>query len=129
MGSDCEGELHPQALEGIELMNAGRYFEAHEALEAAWRDERASIRELYQGILEAAVVYLHVTRRNYAGALKVYGRSMKWLRAWPESCRGVQVEQLRKDLGAVIAEVERLGKEHLDEFDADLFKPVRTRAD
>jgi len=127
VGSDCEGDLHPQAREGIELMNVGRYFEAHEALEAAWRDERASIRELYQGILEAAVVYLHVTRRNYAGAVKVYGRSMKWLRAWPETCRGVQVEQLRKDLGAVIAEVERLGKEHLDEFDADLFKPVRTR--
>jgi predicted metal-dependent hydrolase len=128
VGSDCEGELHPRALEGIELMNAGRYFEAHEALEAAWRDERASIRELYQGILEAAVVYLHVTRRNYAGALKVYGRSLKWLRAWPETCRGVQVEQLRRDLGAVIAEVERLGEEHLDEFDAGLFKPVRTRA-
>jgi predicted metal-dependent hydrolase len=126
MSADCEGDLHPRAREGIELMNRGKYFEAHEALEAAWRAEAGRIRELYQGILEAAVVYLHVTRRNYAGAVKVYGRSMRWLRSWPETCRGVQVEQLRRDLGAVIAEVERLGKERLDEFDADLFKPVRT---
>lgn len=126
MRADCKGDLHPRAREGIELMNRGRYFEAHEALEAAWKEERGRVRELYQGILEAAVVYLHVTRRNYAGAVKVYGRSMRWLRAWPETCRGVQVEQLRRDLGAVIAEVERLGKERLDEFDADLFKPVRT---
>ena len=126
MAGDCEGDLHPRAREGIELMNAGRYFEAHEELEAAWKDERGRIRELYQGILEAAVVYLHVTRRNYVGAVKVYGRSMKWLRTWPAICRGVQVEQLRQDLGAVIAEVERLGKEHLDEFDPNLFKPVRT---
>ena len=129
MAEDCSGELHPRAREGIDLFNRGRYFEAHEALEAAWKDERGRVRELYQGILEAAVVYLHVTRRNYAGAVKVYGRSMKWLRTWPETCRGVQVGRLRDDLTAVFREVERLGEEHLDEFDAVLFKPVGTDAD
>ncbi len=125
MISACEGKLHPRARQGILLFNEGRYFEAHEDLEAAWKEERGKIRGLYQGILEAAVTYLHISRQNYDGALKVHGRSMKWLKDWPAHCRGVDVAQLRDDMGAVIREVERLGKEHLDEFDPALFKPIK----
>lgn len=125
MTSDCEGELHPRARAGILLFNEGKYFEAHEELEAAWKEERGKIRELYQGILQAAVTYLHITRGNYAGALKVYGRSMKRLKDWPAHCRGVEAAQLRDDMDKVIAEVERLGKERLDEFDPALFKSIK----
>ncbi len=116
--------MHPRARAGIRLFNEGQYFEAHEELEAAWRDERGPIRELYQGILEAAVTYLHIRRQNFAGALKVYGRSMRWLRKWPGVCRGTNVEQLRSDLGAAIAEMQRLGEARLSEFDPTLFRPV-----
>lgn len=122
--SDCDGTLHARAAEGILLLNAGRYFEAHEELEAAWRDEPGRIRHLYQGILEAAVTYLHITRGNYPGAVKVYKRSMRWLKDWPELCRGVQVGQLRQDLSAAIAEVERLGESGIGHFDRGLLKPV-----
>jgi uncharacterized protein len=122
--NDCLGALHPQAKEGLRLFNEGKYFEAHEALEAAWRAETGRIRELYQGILQAAVVYHHILRGNYAGAVKVYGRCMKWLNDWPETCRGVDVRQLRADLGHVIAEVQRLGPEHIAEFDRSMLKPV-----
>jgi uncharacterized protein len=122
--TDCDGTLHPHAREGLILFNEGKYFEAHEELEAAWKDERGKIRELYQGILEAGVTYLHITRGNYAGAIKVYGRSMRWLRQWPETCRGVEVGQLRNDLDAAIEEVERLGEKRIIEFNRDLLKPV-----
>ncbi len=122
--SDCEGPLHPRARAGIQLFNAGRYFDAHEELEAAWKEERGKVRELYQGILEAAVTYLHITRGNYPGAMKVFGRSMRWLKDWPEICRGVDVGQLRRDLSAVISEVQRLGPAGLAEFSGSLLKPV-----
>lgn len=122
--SDCEGSLHPRAREGLILFNDGRYFEAHEELEAAWRDERGKRRELYQGILEAAVTYLHIRRRNYPGAMKVYGRSMRWLREWPEICLGIHIGRLRRDLDAAITELRRLGETRLDEFDPALLRPV-----
>ncbi len=124
MNDDCEGKLHPKAAEGIRLFNAGKYFEAHEELEAAWREERGKVRELYQGILEAGVTYLHITRRNYNGAVKVYRRSMKWLRQWPGLCRGVNVAQLREDLEAAIAKVEQLGEDRILDFDLSTLKPV-----
>jgi hypothetical protein len=122
--NECYGKFHPRALQGILLFNDGRYFEAHEELEAAWREERGKVRELYQGILEAAVTYLHIRRGNYDGAIKVYGRSMRWLDGFPEICRGADVGQLRRDLHAAIAEIRRLGKARLGEFNQSLLKPL-----
>jgi hypothetical protein len=60
--SDCTGSLHPRAKKGLQLFNAGEYFEAHEALEDAWNAEEGSAKNLYRGILQTAVVYLHITR-------------------------------------------------------------------
>src|SRR5271157_671892 len=122
--TDCDERLHYRAREGLILFNKGKYFEVHEEVEAAWKEEKGKIRELYQGILQAGVTYLHITRGNYAGAIKVYGRSMRWLRQWPETCRGVEVGKLRNDLDAAIEEVKRLGKERIHEFSRDLLKPV-----
>jgi len=109
----------------MELFNLGHYFEAHEALEAAWRDESGPVRDLYRGILQVSVVYLHITRQNYPGAIKVYQRCRKWLQVWPESCRGVSVGQLRQDLEAVISALKELGPGHIAGFDLSLLKPVQ----
>jgi predicted metal-dependent hydrolase len=121
----CNAPLHPRAAEGLRLFNAGEYFEAHEALEDAWNAEKGRVRDLYRGILQIAVVYLHITRRNYNGAIKVYFRSQKWMKDWPEICRGIEVKKLRQDAEFVISEVKRLGMEKLSEFDLSLLKPVK----
>ena len=124
MTDNCHGQLHPQAVEGILLFNSCKYFEAHEALERAWLEEKGEIRNLYRGILQIAVTYLHITRGNYNGAVKVYGRSLKWMKGWPEICRGIQVGKLRFDAGMVIEEVMRLGKEKISSLDRSLLKPI-----
>ena len=124
MDMDCDGALHPKAIEGIRLFNTGKYFEAHEELEAAWREETGPIRDLYRGILQIAVTYLHITRGNYDGAVKVHGRSLKWLSNWNEICRGINVDKLREDAARVMEEVERLGKAGIANFDPSYFKPI-----
>jgi len=121
----CHASLHPRAAEGLRLFNAGKYFEAHEALEDAWNAEPGRVRDLYRGILQIAVVYLHITRRNYNGAVKVYARSQRWIGDWPDLCRGIRVGELRTDAEAVINEVRSLGPERISEFDNSLLKPVR----
>ena len=107
------------------MFNQGEFFEAHEALEDAWRDEKSEIRDLYRGILQIAVTYFHITRQNYEGAVKVYGRSLKWLTKWPETCQGANVKQLLTDARRVMEEVERLGPENLAGFDPAYFKPIQ----
>ncbi len=120
----CNAPLHPQAAEGLRLFNAGHYFEAHEALEDAWNAERGRVRDLYRGILQIAVVYLHITRGNYAGAVKVYGRSQRWMKDWPDVCRGIQVQELRRNAATVMTEIQRLGREHIRDFDISSLKPI-----
>ncbi len=124
--SDCAdtAAIHPRAADGLRLFNQGQYFEAHEALEDAWRDEPGPIRELYRGILQAAVVYLHIRRGNYSGSLKVFRRSQRWLNGWPEVCRGIQVGRLRTDLENAIHLVRKLTPTGIGKFDPSFFKPI-----
>lgn len=123
--SDCAGTIHPAAIKGMGLFNDGEYWLAHEALEEAWKDEGGAVRELYRAILQTGVVYLHIERNNYNGAVKTYRKVQKWIQPWPDVCRGIQIGELRRDLEAVIEEVRRLGPDRLVEFDRSLFKPVR----
>jgi predicted metal-dependent hydrolase len=125
--NDCDFPLHPEALRGIALFNAGEYFEAHEALENAWREEPGRIRELYQGILQVAVTYLHIQRGNYEGALRVSARCKRKLDKWPATCRGVNVTALRRDLAAVLDTLAHLGPERIHAFDAGLFGKITVK--
>ena len=123
--SDCTGPLHPQARKGLQLFNAGDYFEAHEELEDAWNAEQGDARNLYRGILQTAVVYLHITRGNYKGAVKVYIRSEKWIADLPDICKGIHLGELRANAKRTMQEIQKLGEERIAEFDLTLLKPVR----
>ena len=117
MPNDCHSSLPELARLGIERFNNGEFWWAHEALEDAWNAEPAPIKEMYRGILQAAVVYHHISKENYRGAVKVYQRSQKWLNPLPAICQGVDIARLRSDLDAAIDEVRRLGVDKLTEFD------------
>jgi uncharacterized protein len=127
MTNECKGLLNPQAVEGIRLFNTGKYWLAHEALEAAWRAETGAVRDMYRGILQAGVVYLHLERGNLRGAFKVYQRCCKWLSLFPDVCCGVNLAGLRRDLDTAVEEAQRLGPSRMDEFNRALFKPVEVR--
>lgn len=122
---DCASPLHPHAAQGLRLFNEGKYFEAHEALEVAWLEEKGEIRDLYRGILQVGVTYLHITRGNYNGAIKVHGRSVRWLKDFPPVCRGIGVEELRSDAEEAINEVMKLGEKRIGEFDLARLRPVK----
>ncbi|NOH10783.1 MAG: DUF309 domain-containing protein [Chloroflexi bacterium] len=120
----CQGDLHPMAIEGMRLFDAGDFWHAHEALEEAWLAEEGPARILYIGILQAGVTYLQIERKNFVGAAKMFERSKRYLEPLPDACRGVNVEQLRHDLVEAMHAAGRLGPERLDQFDTNLFKPL-----
>lgn len=125
MNDDCAGPLHPKAVEGMKLFNEGKFFDSHEELEIAWNEEMGKVRDLYQGILQVAVTYLHITRGNYDGAIKVYERSLRHLEDWPDVCRGIQVGKFKKDTEIVMQQVQNLGPENISRFNPVLFKPIQ----
>lgn len=124
IAAKCLQPLSELAIRGLELFNAGEYFEAHEVLEHAWNLETGIGRELYRAVLQIAVAYLQIERNNYKGAMKMFLRSRQWIDPLPDICRGVNILQLRNDAREMYRELERLGPKRIHEITPDQFKPV-----
>lgn len=99
----------PLLVRGIELFNAGAYWECHETLETLWRQETRPVRRLYQGILQVGVGLLHARRGNLSGARKVLRRGLAHLRDLPDVCQGVHVAEIRRAGQAVLDQLETPG--------------------
>lgn len=133
--TDLQEELLRQAalppsellLKGIHEFNAGAYFEQHETLETAWREEPGPIRQMYQGILQIGVAYYQVQRLNYTGASRMFQRAWQYLDPLPDICQGVNIAQFRADAHAAQAELERLGPERIAAFNSVFFKPIQVK--
>lgn len=54
LGLPCSPATRRALDEGIALFDAGRFFDAHEAWEDAWRDETGRTRILLQGLIQIA---------------------------------------------------------------------------
>jgi uncharacterized protein len=60
-------DLDVHAARGVALYNAGRFWEAHEALEVVWRATAGPERDRWQGLILAAAAMLHRERGNRHG--------------------------------------------------------------
>lgn len=89
--------------EGLTHFNAGRFFEAHDKLEEAWKEvkhekksEKASDprRDLLHGLILLSVAFHHWRRGNAVGALRKWGEAERLFALDPPSL-GVPLEELR----------------------------------
>jgi len=64
---------------GIELFNAGRYFESHEVLEKVWLQAEGEEKTVLQGLIQAAAALLHLERGNLVGARSLMRKSRERL--------------------------------------------------
>jgi hypothetical protein len=120
----CGDALSAPALRGLEEFNRGEYFEAHEYLEIAWREDGSPGRTLYQAVLQVAVMYYQIQRGNYRGAVKMFRRAQRWIALLPDTCRGVDVARLRGEAEAAFRALTALGEARIREFDRRHFLPV-----
>jgi predicted metal-dependent hydrolase len=77
--------LPAQYLRGIELFNAGQFFECHEALEEIWAGAAGAERELYHALIQSAAALHHVQRDNLKGAFSVYRRARAKFESLPRN--------------------------------------------
>ena len=87
--------LEQQELErGLELIDAGAYFEAHEELEEPWRAAPAEERDFYQGLVHVAVAWHQAGRGNRPGFERQLAKAARRLRPVCAAHRGVDVAGL-----------------------------------
>jgi hypothetical protein len=120
----CAGSLHPLAAQGVEAVNQGRYFLAHELLEEAWMDVDQAEGTLYRGLLQVSVAYLHLERHNLAGALKMLLRMRQWLDPLPDTCRGIDVKQLRRLMASLRDTLEALDWSQSARIQPQWYQPI-----
>lgn len=86
--------------EGLELIRAGAFFEAHEELEDEWREAPAAERDFLQGLVHVAVAWLHAERANRPGCERQLEKAARRLEGYRPVHRGVDVD-------SVLAQVAR----------------------
>jgi uncharacterized protein len=91
---------------GLEHIRAGRFFEAHEELEIAWRAAPAEERDFYQGLVHAAVAWYQAGRGNPVGARRQLEKGLRRLERYEPQHEGVDVAGVRRQLHAAQAIVE-----------------------
>jgi hypothetical protein len=96
---------------GLEHLGAGRWFEAHEELELAWRAAPAEERDFYQGLVHVAVAWYQHGRRNRVGTERQLEKALRRLAAYEPVHRGVDVAALRAQLGELLETLDLRGRQ------------------
>ena len=91
---------------GIELFNAGEFFESHEVLEEVWTPERGPRRLFLQSLIHVAVGAYHESRGNPLGACRQLRKALRKMEAYLPVCEGVDTARLYRDTRKLLEEIE-----------------------
>jgi hypothetical protein len=83
---------------GLELARAGRFFDAHEAFETAWRACSDPERDFFQGLVHVVVSAYQRGRHRPVAAERQRLKALRRLAAYEPSHRGLDVTALRAAL-------------------------------
>jgi predicted metal-dependent hydrolase len=93
-------DLPDQYLRGIELFNAGRFFESHEAFEEIWLKAKGTERDFLHALIQTAAALHHLRRGNDKGAKSVFERARRIFKSLPPIV-------MKLDTGALAQELEK----------------------
>jgi predicted metal-dependent hydrolase len=103
--------------EGIRRFNEGKFFEAHEAWERAWKKvAETSEKHFLQGMIMIAAALHHHTRKESAGAAKLLRRGLHILTTYKEASILIDREDFLQSV-TLFYEHFRSGRELLSEED------------
>jgi len=97
---------------GCEHFNAGRFFQAHEAWETAWKQTRQQTRntvdvDFFKGLSQLGAAYVHLLRGNARGATWLLRRAASRLSEQPGVHLGIDARAVAAAAGADADRIER----------------------
>ena len=96
---------------GLEHIRAGRYFEAHEELELAWRAADAGERDFFQGLVHVAVAWYQAGRGKPVATGRQLEKALRRLAPYEPQHRGVNVAALRMQLAELRQTMDLRGRQ------------------
>ena len=93
--------MTPGELErGLEAIRAGKYFEAHEELELAWRAAAPEERDFYQGLVHVAVAWYQAGRSRPVATASQLDKAARRLAPFAPEHLGVDVADVLAQVAA-----------------------------
>jgi len=68
---------------GLDLFNAGEFYDCHEVLEDLWNDLNGDEKRTVQGILQIAVGFYHLRTDNLSGARSLFRKALDKFEKYP----------------------------------------------
>lgn len=87
-----EHQYPPEYLRGIDLFNAGEYYECHEVLEDIWVISCGQEKLFYQGIIMAAVAFYDYEVGRFGAALTMHRKAKERLEQLPDRFMSLDVK-------------------------------------
>ncbi len=102
---DPKHDISQRFEKGVREFNAADFYASHDTWEDVWMDVRGAERPFFQGMIQLAVGYYHLTCENYAGAEHLFTRGIRKLTAFTPAHRGLDTADLVRAAEAALAEV------------------------
>jgi predicted metal-dependent hydrolase len=109
---------------GLQELNTGFYFECHETLEDLWTGVRGPARDFFQGLIQIAVGFYHLTRGNDEGAGRMLDRAVARLSKYPDHYGGVDLGGLRGEVETLRARIADGSVTHAEAADLPRCRPA-----
>jgi uncharacterized protein len=90
---------------GLEAIRAGRYFEAHEELEVAWRAAAADERGFFQGLVHVAVAWYQAGRGRPVATARQLEKAARRLAPYAPTHRGIDVASVLEQIATARSRV------------------------
>lgn len=88
---------NPEFRRGVELFNAGEFYECHEVLEDVWRPSSGEERLFLQAVIHVAVGLYHHEQGNPIGAELQLRKALSKLAGYLPVYRGIDTARLYRD--------------------------------
>lgn len=111
----------PEYLAGLQLMNNGYFWHAHEELEDIWNESDGVDRDFYQGLIQVAAACFHIVRSNWSGADKLLHMANANLASAAPTHRGLDVQGVLDHCDVLLDAVYSCRYGRVDGFDRALF--------
>jgi len=112
------GHLEEVLHRSCTLFNSGLYFEFHEILEGYWMAQaKGATRQFLQGLIQIAIGFYQVFRRNPVGALAQFQKGLEKMEGLGDEHRGIELAQFLAAVRRCRDTVSALGEARIAEFD------------
>ena len=98
--------MDPRVREGIRLIRAQEWYEAHEVLEDPWRIAEGEVKCFLHALIHAAVSLEHLKRGNPRGTWGQWTKAQKKFAQLPDVVDGWDIGAWQRELSALYAQIQ-----------------------